>query len=78
MAKEELPTPVPEPCHPVGRSLGTSLRRPLHRPPILSSPDRRITYVESLFPQGWCVRRALVVGGEPLVHCGGLVDSAGC
>lgn len=47
-------------------SMGTSLSSPQH-----------YTYIESLFPQGWRVRWALVVGGEPLVHCGGLVHGAG-
>lgn len=66
------------PLHPSHATLCTSLRGPLLRPLLLSSPAWCHTYIESLFPQGRRVRRALVVGGEPLVHCGGLVDSAGC
>lgn len=70
--------PIPKLCHPLGCGLGTSLHGPLHGPPRPSSPAQHHTYIESLFPQGWRVGRALVVGGEPLVHRGGLVDAARC
>lgn len=54
---------------------------PVWIPPLAMSPKQPClvhTYVECLFPQGRCVRWTLVVGGEPLVHRGSLVDGAGC
>lgn len=49
-----------------------------HLAPATGSSAWPRTYVESLLPQGRRVGRALVVGGEALVHRGGLVDAAGC
>lgn len=69
--------PCPEPRHHWDAARARSCAEPsAGRPP--AQPARPHTHVEGLLPQRRRVGRALVVGGEPLVHRGGLVDGAGC
>lgn len=67
-------------CHPLGLPLARSTQQSKahhgHFNPTVAAQLH--TYIEGLLPQGRRIGWALVIGGEAFVHCGGLVDGAGC